>query len=138
MNGVDQFIDQSVLGCTRSFVSFNMFWILVRVGGVHRHCLSWFHNHYQRHMLVYMSLSVPNNDYIMCSFHSETTKWLVKRLTHDFEIETSSVNEAHNHSTTSTSGNSFRPSWKLIPTNNNKSWKCEILEQMITISVVTM
>jgi len=27
-----------------------------------------------------------------------------------FEIETSSVNEAHNHSTTSTSGNYFRTS----------------------------
>ena len=40
------------------------------------------------------------HNYIICSFHLEILMWLVKLLTHDFEIETSSVNEeTHYHST---------------------------------------
>ena len=64
--------------------------------------------------------------------------WLVNRLTSYFEIETSSVNEVHNVSTTPTSMSYFQMSWKLITTYNiyNSSWKCGILKQIIIISIV--
>ena len=39
-------------------------------------------------------------------------------------------------STTPTSGNYFRTSWKLITTHSNNSWNCGILKQIIIISIV--
>ena len=74
--------------------------------------------------------------YIMCSFHLESSMWLVKRWTCDFEIEISSFNEVENHSTTPTSKKYFQTTWKLITTHNHNSWKCGILKQIIIISTV--
>ena len=50
------------------------------------------------------------NNYIMSSFHLESPVWLVKKLTRDIVNETSSVIEAHNHSTPPISANYFRTS----------------------------
>jgi UPF0288 family protein (methanogenesis marker protein 3) len=50
---------------------------------------------------------------------------MVKRLTRDFVIETSSVNEAHNHLTAPISRNYFRMSWKLSTTAVTKVVKLE-------------
>ena len=44
----------------------------------------------------------------MCSFYLESSMGLVKKLTHDIECETSSVNEAHNHSAMPTSQTLFK------------------------------
>jgi hypothetical protein len=65
-----------------------------------------------------------------CDFHLEISDmWYVKRLKIGFGIETSSVNEAHNHSTTPTSGNYFRTSWRLIKkTTHTINWKCRIFK----------
>jgi hypothetical protein len=52
---------------------------------------------------------------IMCSFHLKIPMWLVKKLTHDLEIETSSLNDVHNHSTTPTSMGYF----KVVKTTHN-------------------
>ena len=73
----------------------------------------------------------------MHSFHLKSPMWLVIRLTHDFGIGTSSVNEANIHS------KHPDPLWELflnvMETNNythHNSWKCGTLKQIIQISIV--
>jgi hypothetical protein len=72
---------------------------------------------------------------IVCSFDLENPMSLVKMLTLDFEIDTSSVNKAHNYSTTPISGNYVQTSRKLITTHNDDSWKCGILKQILLFSI---
>jgi hypothetical protein len=47
---------------------------------------------------VWLSNKLYLYNYIICSFHLERVTWLVKRLTCDFRVEPSLVNEVHNHS----------------------------------------
>ena len=68
--------------------------------------------------------------YVVHFIYKTSRDW-VKRLTHDFRNEISSVNEAHNHSTIPTSGIHFQTSRKLITMYDNNNWKYGILKHMI-------
>ena len=72
----------------------------------------------------------------MHTFYLEISMWLVKRLTCDFEIETSSVNEEQTTIPPHPLLETIHMSWKLITTHNNNGWKFGRLKQKIIISMV--
>jgi hypothetical protein len=75
------------------------------------------------------------NAFLFDSWITYNIIWLVKKLTRNFVRDTS-VHEAHSYSTTPTSWNYFRISWKLFTKHNINSWKCGTLIQIIIILIL--
>ena len=80
----------------------------------------------KQNISVFMDGSSEIN-YVICSFYLDVIGQKV--------VEISSVNEVHNYLIICSSWNYFPTSWKQITTQNNKSWKCWILKQIIILIV---